>query len=551
MTSTKRDITRKVATFSLLLLGWACSSKSGAGPGRGGSPGSTTGSGGTGAGGAATGVGGATSGSGGAASAPEADSVLERNKHASRDGNFTQVMLTKSAVAAAPAKVKDATFAATFTGKMWASPLYLAGSTPGGSGTFFAVTTGNDVLALDETDGHLLWKTNIGSSPQQSGAGCGSINPIGILSTPVIDPDAGKIYVAGAIGTSSIARHEVHALSLADGSDATTGGWPVDVSKLKAGSLAFDPPPYNQRSALSLVKGVLYVAYGGHVGDCGGYHGWVTAIDTKDATKTGSWATAGKGEGIWPAGGMASDGVSVFAMTGNSTSGTSTHLDSEEVVRITGLGNVDTTTPTNVFFPTTWLDMDRADADLSSNSSLYLEVPGAVPSSYVVAISKDGHMYLLDSTRLGGMGGQVVNFTVASTGMSIHTAPAGYVDAAGAHVLLSTDSGAKCPAGMPTGQVVMSVLIPAGSPPAPKVEWCAAQTGEVTAPIVTTTDGKANAIVWYTNNGKLTGVDGASGAIVYVSTDSCSGVRRWTSPIAVKGRIVAGGDDHLCSWTVH
>ena len=180
MTSTKRDLTRKVATCSLLFLGWACSSKPGAGPGRGGTPGSITGSGGAtaGAGGATTGVGGATPGSGGATSAPDADSVLERNKHASRDGNFTQVMLTKSAVAAAPAKVQDATFAATFTGKMWASPLYLAGSTPGGSGLFFAVTTGNDVVALDETNGHVVWKTNIGSSPQQSGAGCGSHGPV-------------------------------------------------------------------------------------------------------------------------------------------------------------------------------------------------------------------------------------------------------------------------------------------------------------------------------------------------------------------------------------
>jgi hypothetical protein len=515
----------------------------GSAPGTGGTP--------SGTGGATPGTGGATPGTGGAPPSSDTESVLERNKHASRDGNFTQVMLTKSAVAAAPAKVKDAAFAATFTGSMWASPVYLAGATPGSPGIFFAVTTGNDVVALDETDGHVIWKTNIGSSPQQSGAGCGSIHPIGILSTPVIDPAAGKIYVAGAIGTSSITRHEVHALSIADGSDAATGGWPVDVSKLKAGTLAFDPSPYNQRSALSLVKGVLYVAYGGHVGDCGPYHGWVTAIDTTDPTKTGSWATAGRGEGIWPAGGMASDGVSVFAMTGNNTSGTATHLDSEEVVRITGLGKVDTTVPANVFVPTTWKDMDGTDADLSSNSSLYLEVPGATPSSYVVAISKDGHMYLLDSTRLGGMGGQVVDFPVASTGMSIHTAPAGYVDAAGAHVLLSTDSGAKCPAGMPTGQVVMSVLIPAGSPPAPKVEWCAGQTGEVTSPIVTTTDGKANALVWYTNNGKLNGVDGATGVAVYTSSDTCSGVRRWTSPIAVKGRIVAGGDGHLCSWTVH
>ena len=169
----------------------------------------------------------------------------------------------------------------------------------------------------------------------------------------------------------------------------------------------------NQRSALSLVNGILYVAYGGHVGDCGPYHGWVVAINPSGATPTvGAWATGGVGEAIWAAGGMASDGNGVFAMTGNSTNGTTTHLDSEEVVRITGLGTLNRTNA-NLFFPgtatqatPTWRTMDSTDADLGSNSPVYVQVPGATPSTYVVAISKDGHMFLLNSTNLGGMGGR-------------------------------------------------------------------------------------------------------------------------------------------------
>ena len=46
----------------------------------------------------------------------------------------------------------DTDFKADFTGAMWASPLYLENG-PGGKGVFFAVTTGNDVFALDETTG--------------------------------------------------------------------------------------------------------------------------------------------------------------------------------------------------------------------------------------------------------------------------------------------------------------------------------------------------------------------------------------------------------------
>ena len=52
---------------------------------------------------------------------------------------------------------------------MWASPLYLENG-PGGKGVFFAVTTGNDVFALDETTGAMVWMHNIGSSPHGTAA---------------------------------------------------------------------------------------------------------------------------------------------------------------------------------------------------------------------------------------------------------------------------------------------------------------------------------------------------------------------------------------------
>jgi len=494
-------------------------------------------------GGAEGGIGGngVPPGTGGSATSASA-SVLERNNHPSRDGNFLQPTLTR---ARAATMARDTTFAGTFTGAMWASPVYLDNG-PGGRGLFFAVTTGNDVVALDETTGAVTWTHNIGASPQNSGAGCGSIHPIGILSTPVIDPATRTIYVAGAIGTTNITRHEVHALSVDDGSLKT--GWPVNASTSTSGTLAFPSMAQNQRSALSLVGGTLYVAYGGHVGDCGPYHGWVVGINTANPTQRGAWATAGVGEGIWAAGGMASDGNGVFVMTGNSTNGAQTHLDSEEVARITGLGVLNRT---NAYYPGTWNTMDRADADFGSSSPMLIQIPGATPSTILVAIAKDGHMFLLDPNNLGGMNNHLTDFRVAAAGMSIHTVPASYRTAQGTYVTFSTDSGAMCPTGMPTGRVIMSVLIPPAAPLTPRVVWCAALAGEVTSPIATTSNGTADAIVWYISSNRLVGVDGDTGAMVISPTDTCTGVRRWTSPIAVKGRIVAGGDTHLCSWSPH
>ncbi len=467
--------------------------------------------------------------------AGSSQSVLERNNHPSRDGVFVQPKLTK---AAAATLALETGFKATFTGNVWASPLYFERG-PKGKGLFFAVTTGNDVFALDETTGATVWTHNIGSSPTANGVSCGNIHPLGIISTPVIDAGKGVIYVAGAVGTTSIGDHQVHALSVDDG--AEQAGWPVSVN-LSSGGTTFTPPPQNQRSALSLVAGKLYVAYGGHVGDCGPYHGWVVAIDTSDPTKMGGWATGGQGEGIWAAGGMASDGNGVFALTGNNTAGATTHLDAEEAVRITGMG-----TKADAFYPTSWKSMDDGDADLGASNPVYFELPGATPSKILAVVSKDGNLYLLDAAHLGGMGGQKVAFPVASGAMSVHTAVATYTTANGRYVVFGTDTGAMCPGG--GGKSIVSVLIPAGAPPAPSVAWCAPLSGPVTGPISTTTDGTHDVVVWYMNNGKLNGVDGDAGTAIFASSGSCPGVRQWTSPIAVNGRIIVAGDGNLCAWS--
>jgi hypothetical protein len=480
------------------------------------------------------------------------NSVVERGNHPSRDSLFTQPALTK---AAAATMAKDMMFNATFTGAMWASPLYFENG-PNGNGVFIAVTTGNDVFALDETTGAVVWMHNIGTPAMANGVNCGSIHPLGIISTPVIDAATRTLYVAGAVGTATaISSHQVHALSIDDGSEKA--GWPVDVS----GKVGFTAPAANQRSALSFVNGIIYVAYGGHVGDCGDYHGRVVAIKASDPTQVAGWATGGAGEAIWAAGGMASDGNAIFAVTGNNTAGASTHADSEEVVRLTGMAAFDRTNQ-NYFFPSRWQTMDGGDADFGANNPIYLPMSGSTPSSLVVAISKDGHMYLLDSQNLGGAAAPMVDFMVANpttTGgrtnvMLIRsTAPAAYTTAMGTHVALSTNTGAICPMGSAQngGQAIVSVLIQAGAPPKPQIAWCAPLAGPATAPITTTTDGKAEAIVWYMNNGRLSGVDGDTGASVFAGTDNCSNVRQWTSPIAVKGRIVVGGDGHLCSWSPH
>ena len=519
--------TARSIVVALLALGCSSSKPQSGGVGGAGSGGS-----------AGAGLAGTTGAAG--ASGTGAASVLTRNKRETRDGFFLEPALTK-AVAAKMAP--DVAFKATFTGAMYASPLY-AEDGPKGKGAFFAATTNNFVYALDEATGAVVWMHNIGSAPANSGSGCGNVTPAGITSTPVIDPATRTIYVAGAIGTTRIDRHEIHALSLDDGTERA--GWPVNVSAVTDPTgLAFNTVAQNQRSALSLVNGILYVAYGGHGGDCNVFHGWVIAVDTTDPTKIGAWASAGVGEAIWAAGGMASDGTGVFAVTSNRLPDSAMHQDSEEVVHLTGMAQLDRAT--GVYYPASWRTMDQTDADFGASSPVVISVPGSTPGTLVAAAAKDGHFYLLDPANLGGMGGHLQDLVIATGGpMLIRSVLAAYTSASGVHVVLNTASGASCGGGVG----VISIGITPGSPPVAAPAWCLA--GGAGSPIATSTDGSGDTMVWFMNGANLNAVDGDSGALLYDGANGpCGGVRAFTSPIAVKGRIVVGADNQLCSWSVH
>ena len=49
-------------------------------------------------------------------------------------------------------------------------------------------TESNNVYALDETSGKVVWQQLIGNPMPLSQLPCGNIDPMGITGTPVIDP---------------------------------------------------------------------------------------------------------------------------------------------------------------------------------------------------------------------------------------------------------------------------------------------------------------------------------------------------------------------------
>jgi hypothetical protein len=541
--------------FLLCVLGLSLScSSSGSKPdsGMGGSTGAggTTGQGGNPGGGGTPGTGGTVvvnSACGKLQPAQTSESVLQRNKNNQRTGHFIESSLSISAVSSAKFG-PDATFnaAAKFMGGLEGVPLFVAGATPG-KGMYIVLSRGGGssyMTAIDETSGATLWSKNIGASGN------------GVRSTPVIDPATMTIYTAFDATTGGN-HHEIHALSIAN-QGAEVAGWPVNASNVKTGNGdtvgGFDPGKEIQRGALSLVNGILYVPYGGVYGDGPPYKGIVVAVNVANPTMTGGWSASGDRSGLWQGGGMASDGTSIFATTSNGGDGT--HMDSEEVVRITGMGT-SSHTAKDVFFPSSWKTWDGQDNDFGSSSPMVLQFTGQC-QSLVVAPSKPGHLFLLDPKNLGGADGStplrdfpVANATAGGEYKVFYAAPTAYISASGVHVAVEARVDAQCPGGG-GGDQLMSILLDMSTTPAtPKVAWCQPVAGgeDRHHPIATSTDGLQNAIVWFVVGGGLKAFNGESGMPLFTST-SCGNVQKQTAPIAADGHVVVGADGKLCSYSV-
>ena len=216
--------------------------------------------------------------------------------------------------------------------------------------------------------------------------------------------------------SAATAKHMVHALNADTGAELS--GWPVDLNaKASSGSTTFSSVVQNQRAALAMVGGKLFVPFGGHVGDCQGYHGWIVGITTGASPAVSAWVTRAIAGGIWGSSGIASDGTSLYFATGNSKSSASAGPntssgdsnpdnwgDAETVFKFpTSLTSPAPATTTDFFLPSNWVALDDADADMGGTSPILVTVPGATPSNLVVALGKDDNAYLLNRANLGGM----------------------------------------------------------------------------------------------------------------------------------------------------
>jgi outer membrane protein assembly factor BamB len=263
-------------------------------------------------------------------------------------------------------------------GAVYAEPLVVGGRV-------IVATEGDSLYALDVRTGKVQWHTNVGSPVPLSTLPCGNIDPLGITGTPVYDPATGLVFAVAEI----------------EGPAHILVGVAVDTGKVRVRRSvdipAMEPRVHQQRAALALSHNMVYIAYGGLLGDCGNYHGTVVASRTDGSGPLLSYQVPTPREGgIWAASGPAVDDAgNIYVAVGNgeTTQGDWDHSDS--VLRLSPALRLE-----GGFAPTRWQQDNASDADLGSMGPILLL------GGLIFADGKSGLGYLLHADALGGVGGQ-------------------------------------------------------------------------------------------------------------------------------------------------
>ncbi len=407
--------------------------------------------------------------------------ILIYHADAARSGNFVLPDLT---VDRARGIHPDGGFHAQIEGHVYAQPLFSRGSGSGGGGLVLIATESNVVYALDGASGKTVWRQALGKPVPRVALPCGNIDPLGITGTPAIDPRGQALYLDAMLQGPDGPTHRLFGLSLRDGT--VLPGWPIDVAAgLHRQGLDFAARNQNERGALLILGDTVYVPYGGHFGDCASYHGWVVGAKLGGNHALTSWHVPAQAGGIWAPAGISSDGASLFVATGN-TMDTRQWSAGEAVIRLPPDLKF-SGQPRDYFAPSDWRALDDRDADLGGVAPVEFAVSGM---PLVLTLGKDGKAYLLDGRHLGGIGGALAQAEVSPR--AIRTAIAMF-PLGDAEAIAFEGAGSTCPSGR-SGRG-LTVLKITAKPPGIATAWCGAVDGRG-APIVTTTDGHSNPIVW-------------------------------------------------------
>jgi outer membrane protein assembly factor BamB len=258
-------------------------------------------------------------------------------------------------------------------GSVYASPIVIGGRA--------VVATENDtVYAIQK--GRIVWHKHLGTPAARAQLPCGNIDPLGITGTPVYR--GGLVYVAPEY---TGATHDLVALRLSTGEVA----WhrTLDLPGVSAQAM-------QQRGALTVAGGRVWVPFGGLFGDCGAYKGRLVGIPLDGKGKAVAYTVPTSREaGMWAPPGPSFDGKALYVAVGNGEATTAPSDRSDSILKLSTSAKL-----LQFFAPTNWGADNAADEDLGSQGP-------AIVGKWLYANGKSGIAYVLNRNALGAIGGQV------------------------------------------------------------------------------------------------------------------------------------------------
>jgi hypothetical protein len=265
-------------------------------------------------------------------------------------------------------------------GAVYASPIVVRGLT-------ILATEQDTVYAFDRSY-RQVWKRSLGSPSPAQQRQCGDIDPLGITGTPAYDVSTDHIFVVAELGGS--VRHELFALDGASGRVAWSKS--VDLPGVSARDI-------EQRGALAIAGGRVWVSYGEQAGDCGNYKGRVVGVPLDGGSDVISYTPpTRRGGGIWnPNGPTVTATGHLLVVSANGAAFPGDPYDhTNSVLELDANAKL-----ADSFAPSDWAANNQGDVGLGSQGV------ALIGTKWAVLDGKSGPVYVLGQGQLGGIGGQV------------------------------------------------------------------------------------------------------------------------------------------------
>jgi hypothetical protein len=305
-----------------------------------------------------------------------------------------------------------------------------AGGNQGVHNVLYVATENNTIYMIDSVKGTILHHKHFGT-PVSSPLGCNNNGPnVGINGTPVIDLKSLTLYVITYTLENGNPVYRLHALDMGNLNDKMPSVVVSASHTLSDGHtvLTFSAQNQRQRPGLLLANGNIYAGFGSFC-DWGGSNsrgwvlGWKAATlaplaanqmnDTQTSEPDGMFLSS-----VWMSGsGLAADDAgNIYFVTGNSDKAGTTYDGITNIQESVVKASPNLTSVLSLFTPSDQASLDAGDTDYGSGGVVLLPTAPATPANAAAAAGKNGQLYMLDLSSLGGKSATGIGGTPVSIG---------------------------------------------------------------------------------------------------------------------------------------